>query len=237
MNKRLTYGIICLCFCVFSLRVSAQSRKLQNQPYADQKVFHFGFTLGLHTQDLILTQSGFKNDNNEVWFAEIPSYSPGFTVGIISDLYLNKYMNLRAIPSLCLGAKSFTFREQSTGEEHQTSIKNNYISLPIQVKVTGGRVNNYRPYVVAGSFVNLELASKKGAAVLLKPLDYGWEIGLGCDFYLPLFKLSPELKFGFGLKNILETRRTDITDNEIKKYATSLSEATSRWITLSFNFE
>ena len=191
-----------------------QHRKLQHRPYADQRLFHLGFTLGLHTQDLILTQSGFINENGEVWFSEIPTYSPGFAVGIIGDMYLSRHINLRALP-----------------------IRNNYISLPLHLKVSANRINNYRPYALVGGYGSLELASSKNRAVLLKPYDVGIEVGVGCDFYLPLFKLAPELKFSFGLTDILEKDRSDLKDDDLRKYAQSLSKAVQRMITLSFHFE
>lgn len=229
--------IILFLFLTVSVGSFAQQRKLQNQPYADQRLFHLGFTLGVHTQDLLLTQSGFVNDNGEVWFSEIPNYSPGFTVGLIGDMYLNPYMNLRLIPTLQLGDKKVVFKEQTSGEEIKTRVRNNYISLPLQLKVAAGRINNYRPYFIVGGYGSVELASRKNQPVLLKPYDYGFEIGVGCDFYLPLFKLAPELKFSFGMMDILETDRTDLVDMQLMKYPKSLSKATQRIITLSFNFE
>lgn len=231
-----TFFLFIILF-VLSTPAFGQQQKLQNQPYADHKIFHLGFMIGLHTQDLLLTQSGHVNENGEVWFSEIPSYSPGFSVGIISDLYLNSFMNLRAIPTLHLGSKDFVFKEQTSGEEFKTSVKNNYITLPLQVKLTAGRINNYRPYLITGVYGSVELASRKNRPVLLKPYNYGIELGVGCDFYLPYFKLSPELKFCFGLNEMLEKDRSDLTDRELIKYPLSLAKATQRMIVLSFNFE
>ncbi len=235
MRYKSNYILLLLIMCATGL--FGQHRKLQNQPYADQRQLHFGFTLGLHTQDLILTHSGFINNNNEVWFSEIPNYSPGFAVGIIGDAYLNRYMNLRIIPTILLGDKNFVFREQSSGEEYRTIIRNNYFSIPLHLKISAQRTNNYRPYIILGGYGSMELASKKGLAVLLKPYDFGIDIGVGCDLYLPMFKLAPELKFSFGLIDILERDRNDLKDEKIMKYANSLSKATQRMITLSFNFE
>lgn len=214
-----------------------QHRKLQYRPYADQRLFHLGFTLGLHTQDLILTQSGFVDADGEVWFSEIPAYSPGFAVGMIGDMYLNSFMNLRIVPSLYLGDKKIIFREQSSGEEYITHIRNNYITLPLHLKISAERINNFRPYTLVGGYGSMELASTKNRPVLLKPYDIGIELGVGCDFYLPYFKLAPELKFSFGLKDILEKDRNDLKDDNLRKYANSLSKATQRMIILSFHFE
>ena len=56
----------------------AQRQRPKNQPYADMKRYHFGFHVGMHTQDLILTHSGVTTSDGKMWFAEIPSYSPEF---------------------------------------------------------------------------------------------------------------------------------------------------------------
>lgn len=218
-------------------QLNAQHRKLQNLPYVDYKLIHLGFMVGLHTQDLLLTQSGYENEDGEVWFSEIPNYSPGFSVGLIADLYLNYYMNLRLVPTIHLGSKDFVFKEQTSGEEFKTGIRNNYITLPLQLKFNGGRIDNYRPYVIVGGYGSLEIAPRKNHPVLLKPYDYGLEVGFGCDLYFPYFKLSPELKFTFGLTDILEKNRDDLVNRELLKYPKSLSEATQRMIVLSFNFE
>lgn len=234
--KKITI-FLCLLLSFLPGYTFGQYRKLQHRPYADQRLFHLGFTLGLHTQDLILTQSGYLNDNGEVWFSEIPKYTPGFSVGMIADMYLNRSLNLRTVPSLYLGEKYFIFRERTSGEEYDTRIRNNYLSLPLHLKISTGRIDNYRPYFLLGGYGSIELGSRKRQALLLKPYDFGIELGVGCDFYLPLFNLAPELKFGFGLIDILEKDRTDLTDETLQKYARSLSKATQRLITLSFHFE
>jgi hypothetical protein len=89
--------------------ILAQQQKPKNQPYADMKWYHLGFHIGLHTQDLILTNSGAVTTDGEVWFAEIPTYSPGFSVGIIGDLFLNPYLNLRLSPTVHFGDKNVVF--------------------------------------------------------------------------------------------------------------------------------
>ena len=235
MNYKSFYILLLLILC--ALNTFGQHQKLQNQPYADQRHFHIGFTIGIHTQDLILTNSGFINENGEVWFSEIPNYSPGFTVGIIGDVYLNQYVNLRVIPTILLGDKRFVFKEQTSGEEYNAIIRNNYFSIPLHLKISARRTNNYRPYVLLGGYGSMEIASNKGLAVLLKPYDFGIDVGVGCDFYLNMFKLAPELKFSFGLVDILEKDRKDLKEESLLRYANSLSKATQRMITLSFNFE
>ena len=228
--------------CVFFLSVTAvmaQKEKVKNQPYADLKWFHLGFHVGLHAQDLILTNTGVAT-NGETWYAEIPSYSPGFSVGVIGDMYLNPYFNLRFTPTIHFGDKKFVFRRpEMEGVEgtDENPVVSMYLTFPLDVKYSAFRVNNYRPYLIGGIYGAFDLGRKKGNPILLKGTDFGVEFGIGCDIYLPFFKLCPELKFSFGLVDLLEKDRSDLTDLELIKYPNSLSKATSRMVTLTFNFE
>lgn len=214
----------------------AQKERVRNQPYADLKWFHLGFHVGIHSQDLLLTHTGVTT-NGETWFAEIPSYSPGFSVGVIGDMYMNSYFNLRFTPSIHFGDKKFKFREQATGEEFITNVRSSYLNFPLDVKYTALRLNNYRPYLIGGIYGSVDIGRKKGNPILLKSTDFGFEFGLGCDIYLPYFKLCPELKFCFGLVNLLEKDRPDLVDQANIKYTDALSKATSRMVILTFNFE
>ena len=215
---------------------SAQKERVKNQPYADLKWFHLGFHVGIHSQDLLLTHTGVAT-NGETWFAEIPSYSPGFSVGVIGDLYLNPYFNLRFSPSIHFGDKTFRFREQASGEEFTTNVRSNYLNFPLDIKYTALRLNNYRPYLLAGVYGSVDIGRKKGNPILLKTMDCGIEFGVGCDIYLPFFKLCPELKFCFGLVDLLEKDRPDLVEEANIKYTNALSKATSRMVVLTFNFE
>ena len=222
--------------CFVSSMAMAQKEKVKNLPYVDNKLFHLGFFVGLHTQDLLLTHSGVVS-NGQTWFAEIPSYSPGFSVGVIGDMYLNPYFNLRITPSIHFGDKKFVFREESTGEEFETNIRSNYLMIPVDVKYSSFRLNNFRPYLLTGVYGAFDLGRKRGNPLLLKGTDVGLEVGIGCNIYLPFFKLCPELKFCFGLLDVLEKDRGDISGQETIKYSDALSKATSRTIVLTFNFE
>ena len=243
LYNKLRYSIL-IVFASFLSAGSllAQKEVVKNQPYADQKLFHLGFHVGLHSQDMIVTNNGVAGTDGRTWYAEIPSYSPGFTVGVIGDMYLNQFFNLRFSPTLHFGDKKFVFKSfegnvPAGDSEFTTSLRSNYLTFPLDIKYSAFRMNNYRPYILGGIYGSFDLGRKKGNPLLLKGTDVGLEFGLGCDFYLPYFKLCPEIKFCFGLVDLLEKDRTDLQDESILKYSQSLSKATTRMIVLTFNFE
>lgn len=224
-------------FCFLTIHLFAQRQKVKNQPYVDQKLYHFGFGIGMHSQDMILNNSGYINDDWEIWFCEIPNYSAGLSVSLIADLYLNPYMNLRFTPTMHFGEKKFQFKEENSGEKFNTVVKSSYLNFPLDIKFSSLRINNYRPYLLAGAYCSVDLGRQKEMPILLKPLDYGLEFGIGCDFYLPIIKVCPEIKFCFGLTNLIEKDRSDLRDKSLLKYTEAFSGGKSRMIVLTFSFE
>jgi len=239
MNKYFLIPVL-VFFCSFPL--FAQKQKVQNQPYGDYRLYHFGLTVGLNAQDLVITNSGFKSKNeatgeDEVWFCAIPNYKPGFTVGLIADYYLNRFMNLRFTPALHFGDLGFNFREEKTQKLSFSTIRSNSIMLPLDAKFCSLRSNNYRPYFVAGGYGSLNVGRQLSEDILLKKSDYGFSFGFGCDFYLPIVKVCPEIRFCFGLKDLIEKDRKDLRDETKLKYTQAISKGTSRMVVLTFNFE
>lgn len=224
---------------IFSLSVCAhsQTRKIQNRPYIDQRKFHYGFLIGMHTQDLKIVNNGFTTEEGQSWFADVAEYSPGFSVGVLGEMYLNEHLSLRLIPTLHFGDKRLIYREQESGETFSQSMKSNYLSIPVDLKFSAERFNNYRPYIMAGINPMIDLSKKRQKALRVKSFDCYVEVGAGCDIYLPFFKLIPELKFCFGLGNIIEKNRPDLNDKSLLKFTESIDRVNSRMIVLSFYFE
>ena len=233
MRRVLTYILLLL----LPLLAVAQERKVQNKPYIDYRRLHYGFFVGLHAQDMEFVNNGYVTENGECWYADIAQYNPGFSVGVLADLRLGTYLSLRALPTMHFGQNSIVFREQNSGEISRQQVKTTYISLPLHLKCSAERFNNYRPYITAGVSPMLNLTVKKQKQLLLKKFDFMVEIGAGCDFYLPYFKLIPELKFAFSLLDVLEKDRSDLLDESYLKYTHSVDKVASKMIVLSFYFE
>lgn len=216
---------------------SAQTRKVMNRPYIDQRKFHYGFLAGVHLQDIELEQNGYTDKEGNQWFAETPNYEPGFSVGILGEVMLTKQLALRVIPTMHFGTKNVTFRNYTNGDKQFQTIKSTYISVPIDVKYSAERFNNYRPYLMAGVNPVFDLTVKKQKQYLLKNADCYLEAGFGCDFYCPWFKFIPELKFCYGLSNVVNKKRTDITDPAQMIFTESVNSARSKMIVMTFYFE
>lgn len=233
--RRSRYILMLLMFvCNFAF---SQMPKVQNRPYIDQRRFHYGFFIGLHTQDIEFVNNGFITENGESWFMDVNEYLPGFQVGVLGEMYLHEHISVRLIPSLYFGDKKIVFKEQNNGERRYIHLRSTYVSMPVNVKFSARRVNNYRPYIVAGASPLVNLAIRKQKELLLNTFDLQIELGAGCDIYLPFFKLIPELKFSFGVLDVINRNRKDLTDKDMMKFTQSVDRGTSRSISLVFYFE
>lgn len=226
------FALLC-CSMVFS-----QERKVMNRPYLDMRKFHYGFLFGFHIQDLELANNGYTDpETGEQWYADINNYNPGFTVGVLGEMRLSTYFSLRVCPTIHFGQKHVVFHEQATARDTTQNIKSTYISLPVDIKFAAPRYNNFRPYLIAGAAPTIDLTTRKHGMLMLKPMDVYLEVGMGCDIYLPFFKLNPELKFCFGLADILKKDRKDLIDERLRKFTKTLDGGSSKMIVLTFYFE
>ena len=58
------------------------------------------------------------------------------------------------------------------------------------------------------------------------------------ELYLPFFKLNPEIKFCFGLTDILKHNRPDLDENpDMYKITQSLGKVKSKMVVITFYFE
>ncbi|WP_279171573.1 porin family protein [Prevotella nigrescens] len=247
--KRLFYIILLV---VASANSFAQDRTVQNRPYADLRPFHFGVMVGTHLQDLEFTNIGLQMvdlDNGTGPVQKIVSvdqdrWDAGFTVGVLGELRLNTTFQLRIAPAMYFGTRHITFRNltdlDANGRptEKMQDLKTAYVSCAFNLIAAAPRFNNHRPYLMLGINPMVNLSGKTDDFFRLKGGDAYLEVGLGCDFYLPFFKLRPELKFMYGLSNCLDTNHSkELRDKSMLMYTNSANEARSKMIALTFYFE
>jgi hypothetical protein len=206
-----------------------------NLPYADSKFIHFGFSLGTNLMDFGVTPS-LDTIAGKVYRADVSNLTPGFSVGVITDMRLHRYFNLRFTPTLHFGQRTLSYKANGSSESESFTITSIPLSLPLYLKYSAERRGNYRPYLLWGAGAYIDFDRSLEQPILLQPIDFFTEIGVGCDLYFSFFKLAPELKFALGFNNMVTPDFTP-TNAADKKFTTALSKLTSRMFTLTFNFE
>ncbi len=230
--------ILLMATFALTLATMAQERVVQNKPFIDERPWHYGFHIGLHDQSLKLINNGFVDPaTGAQWMAENDRQNFGFSVGILGDWRITRQLALRVSPGLHFGSKHIGFRNQVDGTKRSQDLKTTYVAVPIDLKIAAPRFNNYRPYLVGGFSAMYDMTNAKGEMIRTKALQTFVQIGMGCDFYLPFFKLNPELKFYFGLGDVLLHQRAELTNPEQQIFTQSLSNANSGMVVLTFYFE
>jgi len=209
------------------VQVSVYSSAQFSNYTGDDKIIHFGFLLGMNTMDFGITPS-LQSIDGKVYQVDVSRLKPGFSVGIISDMQLNRYFNLRFTPTLHFGERELSYHHAS-GDTSYVSVGSAPLCLPLYLKYSAERYGDFRPYLIGGGGVGIDLGRDKEKPVYLKPLDVYLEFGVGCDIYFSFFKLAPELKFAIGGNNLfvpLEERESTLREDD-KKYSLALKKLTS----------
>lgn len=223
------YSILIL-LCI-SFHLLAQKQQLKNIPYIDQRRLHYGFSLGVDMADVSFEHSG------KEWFAECASANPAFSVGLMGDLAFTENLSLRCAPTLHFVSRNITFINPSTKATIKQDLKSCNLEIPLSLKISTKRINNYRPYISTGTSVQFDLSREKETPIVFNRVDYNIHIALGCDSYLPYFKLCPELRFNLGLVDMIDHKRKGLKDDSLMQYTNAISSAHTKSISLIFYFE
>lgn len=237
----------------------AQKQKIRNLPYYDQRLLHWGFSLGLNMPDITFEHSG--SESGEGWWATCPQVNPSFMVGLMGDMAITEHLNFRITPAFYFQQRKVSFarnqvspiyenilnedgsvQQVQTGEgltrqETVQQLKTSYIEIPLSLKVSTRRINNYRPYLVGGLNFGFDLGHAGEEPIVFQRFDYGLHIGLGCDFYLQFFKFAPELRFNLGLRDMIDHERKDLKDETMRPYTDAILSARNTGMSLIFWFE
>jgi hypothetical protein len=205
----------------------------------DEKPIHFGFLLGFNTMDFRVYNSHISNDinNNEPIYAEVLDLQPGINIGIVSNLRLRNYLDLRFLPGISFGQRDLSYITASGEpvEETPLQIKSTFLEFPLLLKYSSARQQNFKPYLIGGLNGRIDLAKSKKDKLVLKPADIYMEVGVGIDMYLTYFRFSTEIKASHGFMNVLNPNGSGEPADAI--YTQAIDKLTSNIFNLTFYFE
>lgn len=218
--------------------VSAQRAKPKNDSNYDERMLHFGFSMGLNVMDFNIKMSP-DAEANDIRLAEVVGLKPGINIQIISDFRPTTYLDVRFLPGVSFGQRNINFYFTSSDEVVEQKIESSFLEFPLSLKYKGMRLNNTRPYIIGGLNFRYDLAGKKEydeaqeIYLRLQRADLYYEAGAGIDIYLPYFKLTIEAKMSNGLRDVLVHEPAA----GYPQYANSIESMHSQIWILSFHFE
>ncbi|WP_149277358.1 type IX secretion/gliding motility protein PorT/SprT [Pareuzebyella sediminis] len=238
--KRLFIFLVVTFTFILPINAQFNSDPILNLENKDKNLLNYGYFLGFN-------QYGFKfsyeNDLGDQSTDIQVLEATGFNVGLIGELRINEFLDLRIEPGLYYNARNLGFPGfQNTVDGARDAIrevKSTYINFPLLLKMSTRRLGNWKPFLVAGPSASLNLGSNQDSlddnssgTFRMKKWTYNYELGFGIDFYLEYFKFTPSVRGVFGLTDEL------VRDNDPNSIWTgNVEKMSTRGIFVNFTFE
>lgn len=213
--------------------------KMENLPNFDLRKYHFGFLLSYNTSDFYIRNAPSSPFSDSLKVLD-HLRQPGFNLGIVASVNLNKNFSLRFLPGLSFQERILQYefmKPDGTSAFYRKPVESTYLEFPLLMKLRSDRINNFAVYMLAGGKASIDMASQKDVdqtlddevVIKLQQYDYSVEAGAGVDFFLMYFKFGIELKHGIGIPNLL------IDDGT--RFSRPIESLRSKTWVLTFTFE
>lgn len=234
--KRLFFVLAVLVFAQSAQAQLFSKERLSNLENFDKRFLTWGYFLGFNSYDFKIDYNQqFQDNNTDV----VVNRNAGFNVGLIGDMRINRYVNLRLEPGLYFTQRDLEFPGLDEDRDRIREVKSTYIHIPLLVKFSTKRLNNIKPFVVAGLSSSFNLSSNE-----LNPEDnnegqfrmtrrtFYYEVGFGIDLYLYYFKFTPSIRGVFALSDELIQ-----DDDPNSPWTSNIDKMSSRGIFINFTFQ
>lgn len=223
-----------LLLLAFAMPARAQNTLSENLGDYDAQWIHYGFLIGVHSSKYRTQYAdAFATAAQDSIHSVVPASMPGWKVGFVVDMYLTPYLSFRVLPTVGFYEQSLKYRY--TDGTSTTLLKDaTMVELPLLLKYKSARRGNVAMYAVGGITPALEASGKSDEidnteSIELRNVDCAITAGIGFDLYFPLFKFSPEVRYSWGMRNML------VPDGN--QYSASLKKLTYQNITFYITFE
>ena len=221
---------------LMSFSAFAQKQKLISQNNYDYRKFHFGIALDFGFFNLV---NDFQDNfliNEDVLSIETDG-DLGFGVSfLLPDLRLNNRLNFRHTLTVKNIQRNINYRFSDNYDgpkQVRQKVESWFVESSFHLKFRADRINNSRAFIFFGPSLGIDMASEKNVLdekiFKLNRSNFALEIGAGCDFYFEYFKFGPQIKYSYGLKNLI------VHDGTL--FTSPLEGFYSRGIQISLTFE
>lgn len=214
----------------FSKGMFSKDPIINLENWQKQKLY-FGFYLGFNSFD-------FKIDYKTVGPDIQTKKTTGFNLGLVADLKLQEYINLRFEPGLYYTKRDLHYPNFATENDAIREVNSTYIHFPLLLKFSSLRTGNVRPYILGGASATLNLSSNAKSLddnleqrFRVKSWTTNYELGLGIDLFSEYFIFSPSIRGVFGINDEL------IRDKDPNSpWTSNIESMKSRAVFINFTF-
>ena len=234
MRTILVVFTIALSFHTVHAQWLTKSRVQNNQNY-DKAPVSWGYYFGVNSFDY---NFDYKEDRPDIQVER----SIGFNVGLVGNLRINDYIDLRTEPGLVYTQRNLMYAPDPRFERESDLLRevpSTYIYAPLSVRFNTKRLNNFRPFISAGVATAINLSSNEdnpddnfAGKFRTKTSPFFYELGIGIDIYLYYFKFTPSIKGVFATTDEL------VEDNNANSpWTGNIENMKSRGLFLNFTFQ
>ena len=231
------FFILALLFLAESVEAQLFNKeRLANLENFDKRFLTWGYFLGFNSYDFkfdYLNQD--QDDNTDV----IVNSDVGFNVGLIGDMRINNYVNLRVEPGLYFTQRNMEFPGFTEEKDYLREVKSTYIHVPILAKISTKRLNNIKPFLIGGVSASFNLSSNEKnpedneqATFRTTTNTSYYELGFGIDIYLYYFKFTPSIRGVFALNDELIR-----DDDPNSPWTSNIDKMATRGVFINFTFQ
>lgn len=226
--------LVLLAILMVSNSIHSQRRKpILNIQNEDKALINWGYYLGFNQYDF---QFEYENDIGQDVLVD---KTIGFNVGLIGELRLNEFLDVRLEPGLLYTQRNLGFPGFENINDAIREVRSTYIRFPLLLKVSTRRYNNIKPFIIGGGYAAINLGANEdslddnssGTFRSTKNV-YGYELGFGIDMYTEFFKFTPSIRGVFAITDEL------IPDNDPNSpWTGNINAIRTRGIFVNFTFE
>jgi hypothetical protein len=231
MRRRYSSLLLLLLITCFG-RAQFNEDPILNLENEDKALLNWGYYLGFNKYDF---KFAYKNNLDDI----LVDTSLGFNVGLIGEMRLNDFLDLRFEPGLFYSQRTLMFPGIANESDASRDLKSTYIDFPLLLKVSTRRLGNWKPFVIGGFYAALNLGSNekslddnRSGTFRMKQKVYGYQVGFGIEFYTEYFKFSPSIRGVFALTDELVP-----DDDPNSPWTGNIESLKTRGIFVNFTFE
>ena len=237
MKNVLLTIIVLMSTELVSAQLFSRERLVNNENF-DKPQLSYGYYLGFNVYDYNIDYTTNVNDVQVLKYA-------GLNVGLVGNFRINDYIDIRLEPGLVISRRelnySYTYFNGISHEEKDLirEIQSTFVHIPLLIKFSSKRINNIKPFIVAGFSTALNLSSQQN-----NPKDNSnntfrvtknnlyYELGIGIDLYLTWFKFTPSLRGVFSIQDELVN---DVDPNS--PWTKNMTQIQTRGLFINFTFQ
>lgn len=185
------------------LMAQFNEKPILNLENEDKAFLNWGYFLGVNQFDF---KFAYKNDLPDI----LVDRSIGFNVGLIGEMRINNFLDLRLEPGLFYTKRILQFPGFTEENDAMREVNSTYINFPLLLKVSAKRLGNWKPFIIGGFSTGLNLGSQEtsiddnsSGTFRMKKQVFNYELGFGIDFYTEYFKFSPSIRGIFAITDEL----------------------------------